>query len=62
MVKNIALKLIIALQDRKGVSALEYGILAATIIGVVAAAVATLGTDLSSLFSTIGSKISSAVT
>lgn len=32
--------------DRRGVTALEYGVIAAVIIGVVATAFTTLGTDL----------------
>ena len=43
--------------DRKGVTAMEYGVIAAGIVIVVAANAATLGTKISTLFSTIGAKL-----
>jgi pilus assembly protein Flp/PilA len=43
--------------DRKGVTAMEYGVIAAGIVIVVATAAATLGTKVSTLFSTIGAKL-----
>jgi len=39
--------------DRKGVTALEYGLLAGLIAVVIIGAVQTLGTDLSSLFASV---------
>jgi Flp pilus assembly pilin Flp len=47
-----------ALGDRRGVSALEYGILAAVIV----AAVATLGTQFTGLFGNLFTGLNSAVT
>jgi pilus assembly protein Flp/PilA len=43
--------------DRKGVTAMEYGVIAAGIVLVVATASAALGTKVSTLFSTIGGKL-----
>ena len=43
--------------DRKGVTAMEYGVIAAGIVIVVATAAATLGTKVSTLFGSIGSKL-----
>jgi Flp pilus assembly pilin Flp len=48
--------------DRKGVSSLEYGILAVAIVGAVATAALTLATDLTSLFDSVASAITAAVT
>ena len=42
-----------SLQDRKGVTALEYGILAVGIIAAVSAATLGLGAQLSGLFNSI---------
>jgi Flp pilus assembly pilin Flp len=39
-----------ALSDRKGISSLEYAILAAAILGVVGTAAQVLGGDVSQLF------------
>ena len=44
--------------DRKGVTALEYGLIAGLIAVVIIGAVRTLGTDLSTLFTNIGTSIS----
>jgi pilus assembly protein Flp/PilA len=43
--------------DRKGVTAMEYGVIAAGIVLVVAVAAATLGTQVSTLFTNIGAKL-----
>jgi pilus assembly protein Flp/PilA len=43
--------------ERKGVTAMEYGVIAAGIVIAVATAAATLGTKVSTLFSTIGTKL-----
>ena len=40
-------------KDETGVTAIEYGLIAALIAVVIIAAVTTLGTNLSTLFSTI---------
>ena len=47
-----------AIRDEEGVTAVEYGLIAALIAVVIAVAVTTLGTDLSTLFTTVGTKIS----
>jgi pilus assembly protein Flp/PilA len=46
--------------DRRAVTALEYGLIAALIAGVCIAAVSELGTDISSKFNTIASSINTA--
>ena len=43
--------------DREGVTAMEYGVIAAGIVLVVATAASTLGTDISGLFTTIGGQL-----
>jgi Flp pilus assembly pilin Flp len=43
--------------DRKGVTAMEYGVIAAGIIFVVATAAITLGSSISALYNSFGSKI-----
>jgi pilus assembly protein Flp/PilA len=43
--------------DREGVTAMEYGVIAAGIVLVVATAAATLGTHVSTLFTSIGGKL-----
>jgi pilus assembly protein Flp/PilA len=43
--------------SNRGVSAIEYGLLAALIALVIIAAVTTLGTNLSGVFSTISSSV-----
>ncbi|HBK08974.1 MAG TPA: Flp family type IVb pilin [Acetobacteraceae bacterium] len=42
-----------ALADRKGVTALEYGVIAAVTIVVGLAAFATIGTDLAAKFASV---------
>ncbi|HET8995355.1 MAG TPA: Flp family type IVb pilin [Acetobacteraceae bacterium] len=46
-----------ALKDRKGVTALEYGVLAAGIIAVIAAVVFTIGSNLTTIFSDVNNKL-----
>jgi pilus assembly protein Flp/PilA len=46
--------------DRRGVTALEYGLIAALIAGVIITAVATLGTNISTTFTNLGKEIKSA--
>lgn len=48
----------IALQSRRGVTALEYGLIAAVIGGVVITAATTFGDSLSAAYGTIGSALS----
>jgi pilus assembly protein Flp/PilA len=43
--------------DRKGVTALEYGVLAAAIIAVVAATVFAIGTKLNDAFTTVQNQL-----
>ena len=47
------------LRDRKGVTSIEYGVVAAALIVAVTAAINVLNTDLSSAFNTLGSAIKS---
>ncbi|KVN03153.1 MULTISPECIES: Flp family type IVb pilin [unclassified Burkholderia] len=44
-------------RDDGGVSAIEYGLIAALIAIVIIGAVKTVGTDLNSVFTTIGSDL-----
>jgi len=46
-----------ALRDRKGVSALEYGILAAAILTAVATATTSLGNEIGTFFAAVIAKI-----
>lgn len=46
--------------DRRAVTALEYGLIAALIAGVIITAVATLGTNISTLFTTLGTEMTGA--
>jgi pilus assembly protein Flp/PilA len=46
--------------DENGVTAIEYGLIAALVGVAIAAAAQALGGDLSSLFTTIGSKLTTA--
>jgi pilus assembly protein Flp/PilA len=43
--------------DRRAVTALEYGLIAALIAGVIVAAVTTIGTNLSTTLTTLSGKI-----
>ena len=43
--------------DRKGVTAMEYGVIAAGIVLVVATAATTLGNDVSALFNSIAGQL-----
>ncbi len=43
--------------DRRGVTALEYGIVAGWVAFVVVLAFARMGTDLSTIFTSVGSQI-----
>jgi pilus assembly protein Flp/PilA len=48
------------LLDERGATAVEYGLMAALIAGVIITAVTTVGTDLNSVFTKIGTKLTSA--
>jgi pilus assembly protein Flp/PilA len=48
--------------DRRAVTALEYGLIAALIAGVLITSVSLLGTDIAAKFTTIAGKISGAAT
>ncbi|RFU47984.1 Flp family type IVb pilin [Paraburkholderia sp. DHOC27] len=52
--KNLTIKF---LRETKGVTALEYGLIAGLIAVAIAASVTTLGTDLSSVFTTVAGKL-----
>jgi pilus assembly protein Flp/PilA len=55
------LQLCLALRtDRRAVTALEYGLIAALIAGVIITAVTLLGTDISATFTKIGSAVTTA--
>ncbi|MDR0242127.1 MAG: Flp family type IVb pilin [Burkholderia sp.] len=49
-------------QDQDGVTAIEYGLIAALIAIGLVVALTTIGTDLSTVFSTIAADLDSAVT
>lgn len=57
MVDFVASRVAAALACRKGVTALEYGVIAAGIVLVVAAAVALIGPELTAMFATIQGSI-----
>lgn len=48
------------LRDSKGVTAIEYGLIAGLIVLVIATAVTNIGTNLESVLNTIASKIPAA--
>ena len=52
--KNLFLRLI---ADESGVTAIEYGLIAALIAVVIIGAVATVGTSLSTTFSTVAGSL-----
>jgi pilus assembly protein Flp/PilA len=49
-------------RDRRGVTALEYGLIAAVMGALVVTAVTTLGNDMETAFSTIGTLLTSSAT
>ena len=61
MLQVMISRLTATLRDRKGISAMEYGILAAAIIGVVATAATNMGTESSLLFNAVVTDLKSAV-
>ena len=56
-IKQILTDLRAMLGDRKGATAIEYGLIAAAIAVVLIAVFATLGTDLQALFDEIGDEL-----
>jgi Flp pilus assembly pilin Flp len=62
MLQLVIARLTILVGDRRGISAMEYGILAAAIIGVVATAASSLGTELGLLFNQVITDLTNAVT
>ena len=46
--------------DLKGVTAMEYGLIAATMVIIVGASIAVVGTDLTTLFGKIGTALTAA--
>jgi len=57
MIRYVITMLTAVMQDRKGISALEYAVLAAAIIGIVAAGASTVGANLTTVFATVGSDL-----
>jgi pilus assembly protein Flp/PilA len=49
-------------KDRRGVTAMEYGLIAALIALVIITAITSVGTNLSTVFTTIATKLSAANT
>ena len=52
--RNVILRLV---ADRSGVTAIEYGLIAALIAVIIIGAVATVGTSLSTTFSTVAGSL-----
>jgi pilus assembly protein Flp/PilA len=48
------------LRDNKGVTAIEYGLIAGLLVVIIATAVSTMGGQLTSLFGGIGDQLSAA--
>ena len=57
MIKQVVQKVRSLVQDEKGVSALEYAVLAVGIVLAVVAAAASLGGKVSGLFNQIGASL-----
>jgi pilus assembly protein Flp/PilA len=57
-----ALPLRLLTNDRRGVTALEYGLIAAVMGALVVTAVTTLGGDMGAAFSTMGALLMSSAT
>jgi pilus assembly protein Flp/PilA len=53
MLSHLLSQTLNTLRDRKGVTAAEYAVLAAAIVGVVALAAASLGTEITNKFANI---------
>ncbi|GAC1340333.1 MAG: hypothetical protein NVSMB18_10150 [Acetobacteraceae bacterium] len=56
MIKHIA-SLVALKADRRGVTALEYGLIAALIAGVIVVAVTLVGTNLTGTFNALALKV-----
>jgi Flp pilus assembly pilin Flp len=61
MLQLVIARLTVLMGDRRGISAMEYGILAAAIIGVVATAATNLGSEIGLLFNKVVTDLSNAV-
>jgi Flp pilus assembly pilin Flp len=61
MLHLVLARLTVLMGDRRGISAMEYGILAAAIIGVVATAATSMGTQLGLLFNDVIADLKTAV-
>lgn len=48
-------------RDEEGITAIEYGLLAAVIVGVIAIAFKNLGTNIENAFKEIGKKLTAAL-
>jgi pilus assembly protein Flp/PilA len=46
--------------DRRGVTALEYGLIAAIMAGILVTVIGTFGSDLTTAFTNIGTKLTTA--
>jgi pilus assembly protein Flp/PilA len=57
MLDNLKLALAILKSDRRGVTALEYGLIAGVLVTVIATAFNVFGTGLSSAFSSISASL-----
>ena len=55
----LTVTLVDVLQDRRGISAMEYAILAAAVLGVVGAAAVSLGGDIGFVFNELGTYMKS---
>ncbi|ACI53209.1 Flp/Fap pilin component [Gluconacetobacter diazotrophicus PA1 5] len=54
---TLLLKLLVLKNSRRGVTALEYGLIAALIAAVIMTAVGTIGSKLNTVFSSIGTDL-----
>jgi Flp pilus assembly pilin Flp len=61
MLQSVLTRLTVPTGDRRGISAMEYGILAAAIFGVIATAAANLGSEIAVLFNKVVAGLISAV-
>jgi pilus assembly protein Flp/PilA len=57
MLQLFAVYLSAALKSRKGISALEYAILAGVLLAAVSGAVSAFGTDIDTLFTNVGNNL-----
>ena len=60
MIKHLVRRTTGAAADRKGVTAAEYAVLAVGVIIIVGGAISVFGGQVTNLFNTLGSSISSA--